>query len=87
MGLMQCRLTWGGDGLIREYQFLQSAEVTLLSERRRLPPWGLRHGEPGAMGENLLNGKKLGGKVNRHVEAGDVLTIKTPGGGGYGNPD
>jgi len=75
----------GGNGLIREYQFLQSAEFTLLTERRTIQPWGFKEGEPAKPGENHLNNKKLPGKVTCHVRAGDVLTIKTPGGGGYGH--
>jgi N-methylhydantoinase B len=73
----------GGEGLVREYEFLYAAQVTLLTERRRHPPWGLHGGEPGATGENLLNGKALPAKVALHVNAGDCLLIKTPGGGGF----
>ncbi len=74
----------GGDGIIREYEFLQYAQCTLLTERRRHPPWGLQGGGDGAVGVNLLNGQTLAGKVSLKVQAGDVLTIKTPGGGGWG---
>lgn len=74
----------GGDGVIREYQFLESAELTLLTERRVLPPWGLAGGEPGQPGRNVLNGKPLPGKCNLRVESGDRLRIETPGGGGWG---
>ena len=75
----------GGDGLVREFEFLQAATVTLLTERRRNRPWGLQGGEPGAAGENLLNGAPLPGKQSLQVRAGDRLTIKTPGGGGWGS--
>ncbi len=75
----------GGDGLIREFEFLQPASITLLTERRRHAPWGLNGGQPGKPGSNQLNGEPLAGKVNREVKAGDVLTIETPGGGGWGN--
>lgn len=76
----------GGDGLIRELELLAPAEVTLLSERRRLRPWGLAGGSPGAPGINRLNDAELPGKVSLRVKAGDRLTIETPGGGGWGQP-
>ena len=74
----------GGDGLVREFEFLGNAEITLLTERRRHAPWGLAGGEPGARGVNRLNGERLPSKCHRHVEPGDHLLIETPGGGGYG---
>jgi N-methylhydantoinase B len=78
----------GGDGLLREITFEASMEVTLLTERRRLPPYGLQGGEPGACGENRFwhNGeeRRLPGKVQIHVEPGDRLVIASPGGGGWG---
>ena len=80
----------GGDGICRELEFLHYASVTLLSDRRTFPPYGLKGGEPGAVGYNLLirdTGREaLPGKVSVEVKAGDVLTINTPGGGGYGRP-
>lgn len=79
----RCR---GGDGLIREFEFLHPAQLTLLTERRRLAPWGLAGGEPGVAGENSLNGEPLPGKVSKTVSAGDRLTVATPGGGGWGDP-
>jgi N-methylhydantoinase B len=77
----------GGDGLIREFEFLAPAEVTLLTERRRHAPWGLHGGRDGAAGENRLNGELLPGKCALKVEAGDRLRIATPGGGGWGKAD
>jgi len=78
----------GGDGLIREYRFLQDTQVSILSERRRHPPYGLQGGNPGRRGKNQLVRKKrtltLGGKENIKAKAGDRLIIKTPGGGGFG---
>jgi N-methylhydantoinase B len=74
----------GGDGLIREFEFLKSANVTLLTERRLHSPWGLNNGIDGGCGQNLLNGKPLTPKVCLDVNKGDCLTIKTPGGGGWG---
>ena len=77
----------GGDGLIREYEFLYPTQVTLLTERRRHSPWAVGNAEPGRRGENRLNGRLLGGKVSLQVAAGDRLLIKTAGGGGYSNQD
>ncbi len=74
----------GGDGLIREYQFLAPARLTLLTERRRHRPWGIQGGMPGLTGENRLNGACLPPKVAVAVKAGDRLEIRTPGGGGFG---
>lgn len=74
----------GGDGLVREFEFLDAAEVTLLTERRSHAPWGVSGGEAGASGENELNGEPLPGKAMVSVKAGDRLSIATPGGGGWG---
>ncbi len=73
----------GGCGLIREFQFLAAAEVTLLTERRRHAPWGLGGAGSGKMGRNLLNGSPVPGKISFHANPGDRLTIETPGGGGW----
>lgn len=74
----------GGDGVIREYRFLEPARVSLLTERRLLPPWGLAGGEPGQCGLNTLNGETLPGKCSLDVQAGDRLVVATPGGGSWG---
>lgn len=74
----------GGDGLVREMEFLQPATLTLLTERRRHQPWGLQGGGAGKCGENRLNNTLLAAKVSVDIKVGDCLTIKTPGGGGYG---
>lgn len=74
----------GGDGLMREFEFLDAAEITLLTERRFNSPWGLAGGEAGLPGRNLLNGEALPPKCHCHVSAGDRLRIESPGGGGYG---
>ena len=74
----------GGDGLVREMEFLQPATLTLLTERRRHQPWGLQGGGAGKCGENRLNNTLLAAKVSVDIKEGDCLTIKTPGGGGYG---
>jgi len=75
----------GGDGLIRQYEFLDDCHVTLLTERRRHPPWGLAGGKPGQAAINLLNNKPVPGKTEFKVGPGDQLTIQTAGGGGWGN--
>jgi N-methylhydantoinase B len=74
----------GGDGIVREYEFLQSATVSVISERRWHAPWGLAGGAAAQAGENLLNGQQLPPKCELQVKPGDRLTIATPGGGGYG---
>ena len=77
----------GGDGIVRELEFLEPAEVTLLTERRTHAPWGLAGGSAGAPGSNALNGVEVAAKVALDVREGDVLTIATPGGGGWGVPN
>ena len=82
----------GGDGVVREVEFLAPARVTLMSERRRRPPPGYHGGHHGEPGENvLLRGGfeeiQLAGKELIDVEAGDVLSVRTPGAGGWGAPD
>jgi len=77
----------GGDGLIREFEFLAPASVTILSERRRIAPWGLEGGKDGGKGVNQLNGQAVPGKSEHAVKAGDCLSIASGGGGGWGNPD
>ena len=74
----------GGDGIERSYRFLESAEVTLLTERRRSGPWGLLGGAEGAPGAQFLNGESVGGRAELTVKAGDLLMVCTPGGGGWG---
>jgi N-methylhydantoinase B len=78
----------GGDGLLREITFEVPTDVTLLTERRRLSPYGLAGGESGMCGENRLYhaGQEtiLSGKVHLRAEPGDRLTIASPGGGGWG---
>ncbi len=74
----------GGRGVIREYEFLAPAEVSLISERRRHGPWGLNGGAAGLCGENRFNGRPLPGKTRLRAAPGDVLRLETPGGGGWG---
>ncbi len=78
----------GGDGIVREIELLSDADATVLSERRRIPPYGMLGGEPGCTGKNRVvsNGKVFdkGGKFYAPLAKGDFLRIETPGGGGYG---
>lgn len=79
----------GGDGLVREIEFLKPLNVAILSERRVYPPYGLECGYPGERGKNLFIKKDgtvidLGGKNEVHADPGDRIRILTPGGGGYG---
>ncbi len=79
----------GGEGIEREIAFDEPATLSLMGERRRHRPWGLEGGGPGACGEDFLTRadgtvERLPGKVTVEVEPGDVLLVRTPGGGGYG---
>ena len=78
----------GGDGLIREIEFLAPVTATLLGERRITRPYGLSGGESGAPGENTLTSRgiasRLPGRAQLRLDTGDVLSIATPGGGGWG---
>jgi 5-oxoprolinase (ATP-hydrolysing) len=82
----------GGHGVIRRIEFLKPLEVSILSQRRGpYPPYGLQGGEPGALGCNTLhraNGSatELPALAQFQAQAGDVLSIETPGGGGCGPP-
>ncbi len=81
----------GGEGIVREIEFLAPATVSLIGERRRHQPWGLAGGEPGACGEDWLvdpagRRERLPGKVTIEVEPGSRLHVLTPGGGGWGTP-
>jgi N-methylhydantoinase B/oxoprolinase/acetone carboxylase alpha subunit len=80
----------GGEGIVREYEMLCDAEMTVLSDRRRRHPYGAQGGEAGACGRNTLihEGveRPVPAKARLQVSAGDRLRIETPGGGGFGNP-
>jgi 5-oxoprolinase (ATP-hydrolysing) len=76
----------GGDGVVRTFEFLRPARVSVLSERRQTEPFGLAGGASGAPGRNSLNGVELPGAASFDVQAGDRLTVLTPGGGGFGLP-
>lgn len=78
----------GGAGIVRDLHFLSDVQVSLLSDRRRRGPYGLHGGRPGAPGENVLltdkGEERLPGKINLTLPAGSRLSIRTPGGGGWG---
>ncbi len=90
----------GGDGVIREFEFLRPLVLSLITSRRITQPYGLHGGLPGQSGRNLLSRSKtkgentnlkksetLGFRASTEVTAGDRLTIETPGGGGWGDPN
>ncbi|MEU2584827.1 hydantoinase B/oxoprolinase family protein [Streptomyces avermitilis] len=81
----------GGDGALRRIRFREPMTVSTLSQHRRVPPYGMAGGEPGALGANRVERAdgtvtELGGSDTADVGSGDVLVVETPGGGGYGPP-
>jgi 5-oxoprolinase (ATP-hydrolysing) len=79
----------GGDGVVREIEFLESVQVSILSQRRVSGPYGLGGGAPGARGRNRLHrrgaaGEELPPVTHFNAEPGDRLVVETPGGGGFG---
>jgi len=81
----------GGDGLVRHYRFLAPVRASLLTERRTTAPYGMAGGAPGAPGRNAVvraDGRveELPPRASVALDAGDVLVVETPGGGGYGAP-
>lgn len=86
-------LARGGDGVVKEWEFLEDVTLSLVTERRVSSPWGLAGGGPGAVGENWLlpggdesRAERLPDKCTVQLQAGDVLRMSTPGGGGWGPP-
>jgi N-methylhydantoinase B len=80
----------GGDGIQRDLQLLSDGQVTILSDRRIHQPYGSNGGEPGSVGQNILvrpdgSEEELPGKASLWVESGTTISIRTPGGGGYGS--
>ena len=69
---------------MRSVRALEDCRCSLLTERRAHAPRGARGGEPGLPGRNLRNGEELPAKVTLQLSAGDVITVETPGGGGFG---
>ncbi|MER6419322.1 hydantoinase B/oxoprolinase family protein [Streptomyces sp. NPDC001137] len=81
----------GGDGAVRRIRFHEPMTVSTLSQHRRVPPYGMAGGRPGALGANRVEHADgtvtpLAGSDSADVGPGDVLVIETPGGGGYGPP-
>jgi N-methylhydantoinase B len=76
---------WGGDGVVRELRVLEDCRVSIISERRENAPQAERNGAPGARGRNRINGEDVPAKETRELSAGDVVSIETPGGGGWGD--
>ncbi len=79
----------GGLGIRRIYKLLSDATVSIIADRVRVAPWGLKGGEDGMRGEHYVirDGKRtdLSGKDTVRLKKGDVLVVNTPGGGGYGD--
>ncbi len=74
----------GGDGIVRSIRILKPASLSLLTDRRRHRPRGVNGGGMGKPGKNILNSEELPAKANRELRPGDLVTIYTPGGGGWG---
>ncbi len=87
----------GGDGVVRELELLTDMHVGFLSDRRKIPPYGLHGGQPGATGKNewIIAGKGKSGKKSGRVRimpskcgfyagVGSIIRIESPGGGGWG---
>lgn len=82
----------GGEGVVRELRFLRPLSISLLSQHRRIRPYGLEGGEPGEVGRQTLISPSgrihlLPGIAAVEAEPGDRLVLETPGGGGWGSPD
>ncbi|MFY7778954.1 MAG: hydantoinase B/oxoprolinase family protein, partial [Elstera sp.] len=81
----------GGDGVIRRVRFLEPMTAAILANRRKIPPFGLAGGQPGAVGRNYVDRKdglreEFGATHEVAMTAGDCFVIETPGGGGFGTP-
>ncbi len=76
----------GGDGVVRAMRLLEPCSLSLITERRGRSPQGAAGGAPGQPGRNHVDGLDVGAKVALELPAGAVVTIETPGGGGYGRP-
>jgi N-methylhydantoinase B len=79
----------GGDGIVREIEVLTDCEVTMLSERRTLAPWGLSGGSNGSSGKTTIirssgSLETMPGKFSTRLHPGDIIRIESPGGGGWG---
>ncbi len=77
----------GGDGIVRSVRVLEDATLCLLTDRRRHQPAGIAGGDPGSLGRNLVGEREVPPKVTLELDAGDLVTVVTPGGGGWGRRD
>ena len=80
----------GGNGVIRRLRFLETCKVSILSERRSIPPYGLQGGQDGMCGKNTItycDGREqtLPSKITLEVQQQEIISIYTPGGGGFGD--
>src|SRR6266446_9463133 len=80
----------GGDGIVREIEMLSGVQVAVLSDRRKIAPYGLSGGAPGAVGKTEkiadVRVRGLPSKCSFYAPAGTIVRIETPGGGGWGEP-
>ena len=81
----------GGDGVVREIEMLSAARMSVLADRRKRAPYGLRGGKSGAAGRTVITRRdgrqeELPSKASREMEIGDRVRIESPGGGGFGKP-
>lgn len=78
----------GGEGVVREIETLVAARMSLLADRRKQRPYGLRGGDAGKPGMNVIirggRARRIAAKSSLELEAGDLIRIETPGGGGWG---
>ncbi len=82
----------GGDGVVRRLRFLEPMTAAILANHRRVPPFGLNGGGPGALGRTYVvradgRTEELASQDRTSVGVGDVLVVETPGGGGFGGPE
>ena len=82
----------GGDGVVRRVRFREAMTAAILSGHRRIAPYGMNGGAPGALGRNFVERRdggvtELAGTDKIEVAPGDVFVIETPGGGGFGAPE
>ena len=81
----------GGDGVIRKLRFLEEMTISILSNHRIVPPYGMAGGAPGALGKNWIERtdgaiQEMSGTDTGPIHPGDVWVLETPGGGGFGEP-
>ena len=82
----------GGDGTIRRVRFLEPMQAALVSNHRKVPPFGLRGGNAGTLGDQWVeradgSREPLEGRCRTELGAGDLFAVQTPSGGGYGRPE